>query len=1199
MIESTRSRHHGQSSGAHSGQRPAPARRFRSAAAWVRALTLGMPGFWMVLLLGTSWTTSGADRAEQARVLEVRGTVEFLQAGSSTWYLVATNQRLYQGDSLRTGPRSAASLMLTNRTIAPVPALTTLKFKEQPGNLAIEVLKGLLYLFHRGGERDFEVTGGGVTAAVRGTEFAFERLDDGSVRTTLFEGRVDLTDSTGGRLELAAGDVAIAPPGSRAARTATVPLGDWTAVQWALNYPVILDAKELGWTPGSGPDPEIAASWSAFGAGDLPRALASYPEGRVPRSDPERVFLAALLISVGSVAEAEALLLAVTEQGAPLDLAAAHRRLIEWVRRGVEPLEGWPLESGSTALLAESYVLQGAARLVDARDAARRAVERSPEFGWAWIRLAEMEFTLEDRRAAEAALERGLDLLPGNAGGLALKGFLLAARNRVAEAEAVFESALETDGRLGTAWLGRGLTRIRRGSAVSGREDLLVAAAIEPQRSLYRSYLGKALGSPSGFAVPALEEQARNELSLAARLDPGDPTPWLYSALLNQQENRLNDAIEDLGRSMDRNENRAIHRSRRGLDQDRAVRGANLANVFADVGFQDLGIREATRAVNADYGNAAAHLFLANSYDALRDPRQINLRYETPWFSEFLLANLLAPVGAGSLSQTVAQNEYSRLFERDRLGIVNRTTWTGNGDWLEQAAQFGQLGNLAYALEGFYRSERGQRLNNEYDERSLSFTAKVQAGPADSLFLRATISETEAGDVLQRYDPASAIPGLRLEEQQEPVAQVGWNHEWRPGVHTLVLVSPWNANQSLVNPSNSVPWVLRNASGDVELGQASVVPLDSYDSRLTGVSAEIQQLWSLDRHGVIAGLRYQHGGFDTTARLDVDDFAADAPTDSAVDEALERVSVYAYDQWLVARGVLVSAGVSYDRLTQPRNFRTAPLSPGDETMERWLPKVGVTVTPWKGGTLRTAWARSLGGVSFDQSVRLEPVQVAGFTQVARGVIPESVMGSVAGQDMDILGLAWDQVLATRTWLTLSAERITSDASRGIGGFLYGQGGFEGTTAFRQDLDFEERSVALVVGQLVGRDLAFTLRYRLAEAELSTESPGLPAEAGASRDERSVLGQLTLGARYQLPVGFFGSWESTWTDQSNHGDAAWMAGDSFWRHDVWVGWRFLQRRAEVSVGVLNLTDEDYRLYPLNYYGETYRERTVAVTGRFAF
>jgi len=33
--------------------------------------------------------------------------------------------------------------------------------------------------------------------------------------------------------------------------------------------------------------------------------------------------------------------------------------------------------------------------------------------------------------------------------------------------------------------------------------------------------------------------------------------------------------------------------------------------------------------------------------------------------------------------------------------------------------------------------------------------------------------------------------------------------------------------------------------------------------------------------------------------------------------------------------------------------------------------------------------------------------------------------------------------------------------------------------------------------------------------------------------------------------------------------------------------------------LNLTDEDYRLYPLNYFGETYRERTAAVTGRFAF
>jgi hypothetical protein len=103
-----------------------------------------------------------------------------------------------------------------------------------------------------------------------------------------------------------------------------------------------------------------------------------------------------------------------------------------------------------------------------------------------------------------------------------------------------------------------------------------------------------------------------------------------------------------------------VYRSRFLLDQDRAVAGANLANVYRDAGLTDVSVREAGRAVNADYGNYSAHLFLANSFNELRDPKQINLRYETAWFTEYLVANLLAPVGAGTLSRSRSIRSYSR-----------------------------------------------------------------------------------------------------------------------------------------------------------------------------------------------------------------------------------------------------------------------------------------------------------------------------------------------------------------------------------------------------------------------------------------------------------------------------------------------------------------------------------------------------------
>ena len=119
--------------------------------------------------------------------------------------------------------------------------------------------------------------------------------------------------------------------------------------------------------------------------------------------------------------------------------------------------------------------------------------------------------------------------------------------------------------------------------------------------------------------------------------------------------------------------------------------------------------------MSEDYANYSAHLFLANSYDQLRDPNRINLRYETPAVSEYLIANLLAPVGAGTLSQTLSQQEYSKLFERDRLGIVSSTEYLSRGAWEQNGAQSGTFGKSSYAFEAFYRSDPGQRPNNDFE----------------------------------------------------------------------------------------------------------------------------------------------------------------------------------------------------------------------------------------------------------------------------------------------------------------------------------------------------------------------------------------------------------------------------------------------------------------------------------------------------
>ena len=176
----------------------------------------------------------------------------------------------------------------------------------------------------------------------------------------------------------------------------------------------------------------------------------------------------------------------------------------------------------------------------------------------------------------------------------------------------------------------------------------------------------------------------------------------------------------------------------------------------------EVSAREAAEAVNDDYANYSSHLFLANSYDALRDPKRVNLRYETPWMSELLVADLLAPVGAVSLSQNVSDLESVRLFGGNRVGLFSETEYYGNGDWVQNASEYGNYGNSGFALDQYYRSENGYRPNNDLDDLGLSAKFKQQLTPQDSLFLQIDYSDFHSGDVLQYYNQKAASQTLRI-----------------------------------------------------------------------------------------------------------------------------------------------------------------------------------------------------------------------------------------------------------------------------------------------------------------------------------------------------------------------------------------------------------------------------------------------------
>ena len=71
---------------------------------------------------------------------------------------------------------------------------------------------------------------------------------------------------------------------------------------------------------------------------------------------------------------------------------------------------------------------------------------------------------------------------------------------------------------------------------------------------------------------------------------------------------------------------------------------------------------------------------------------------------------------------------------------------------------------------------------------------------------------------------------------------------------------------------------------------------------------------------------------------------------------------------------------------------------------------------------------------------------------------------------------------------------------------------------------------------------------------------------------------------------FSTFEVNWYQQNNSGFSPAEPGDDFWQINVSAGYRFWHRRAEVSAGLLNITDQNYQLEPLNLYNEMARSRT---------
>ena len=392
-----------------------------------------------------------------------------------------------------------------------------------------------------------------------------------------------------GELLVASGDAAVALAGAAPRREIVARPRD--AVAWALYYPPMLaPLAERRGRAGALP-PGLQRALERVAANDYAGAIAALDAVPAAARDARYyTYRAGVLLNVGRVDEAEAAL----ARALALEPAAAEALAQRAVLAGrAEPARGGAggRQAGGRAepgfgAGADRAVLRAAGGL-RARGGARGAARGGRAqpgrcAGLGAPRRARAVVRRAARRAGRGRAGGGAGARPRpHADGAGLRrADPDRHRSRPRRRSSARSSSTPPSRSPASA---SGLAKIRAGDLEAGRRELEIAAALDPNNSLLRSYLGKAYFEERRGPLDA------EQFQIAKELDPNDPTPWFYDAIRLQTENRPVEALRDLETSIALNDNRALYRSRLLLDEDRAARGVSLARIYDDLGFEQVG----------------------------------------------------------------------------------------------------------------------------------------------------------------------------------------------------------------------------------------------------------------------------------------------------------------------------------------------------------------------------------------------------------------------------------------------------------------------------------------------------------------------------------------------------------------------------------------------------------------------------------
>ncbi len=1099
----------------------------RAVAKW----TISLSG---LLLAGLTPAYAGGCEQPVGRLVSLQGVVEAHAVAETLWHAVQLNTTFCQGDTIRTAARSRAAVVLATETIVRLDQLTTLTLSgltEKPTSW-MDLLTGAAHFITRT-PRALQIKTPYVNAAVEGTEFVV-RVDQKHGSVTVLEGRV-LAENAEGAVRMVSGQSAVA----NAAQPPVLRLGvrPDDAVQWSIYYPPLYDAKALS---GSADWNEAARrSADAYLAGDMAGAFAAIealPDGITDARFYN--YRAGLLLAVGRLDQAQADIARSLNLAADNAHAEALQSVVALARNDKSTALSLARKANAhdgesvPAWIALSYAQQAAFDLDAAIASMQQALSRDPGNVLALARLSELWLSLGDLARAVDTANRAVAINPNIARTQTVLGFAYLTQIKTTEARQAFEKSISLDSADPLPRLGLGLALIRTGQLEAGRRDIEIAAALDPNNSLLRSYLGKA------YYEEKRDRLVGPQLAMAKGLDPKDPTPWFYDAIRLQTENRPVEALNDLQKSIELNDNRAVYRSRLLLDEDLAARSASLGRIYNDLGFQQLALVQGWRSIDSDPSDYSGHRLLADNYAALP-------RHEIARVSELLKAQLLQPVNITPIQPQLAEtslagaegsgpvasgyNEYNPLFTRDRTALqldgVTGSNNTRGGDVIVS----GLYSGFSYSLGRFNYKSDGFRANNDQDQEISDAFVQAALSPDVSVQAEWRRRTVDNGDLALNFDPNN-FSLLNRRNLRQDTDRFGLHYA--PSHQSDVLVS----------------WIAANQDASVR----SVTPPVTIDEQTTnnGHQAEAQYLWRGARVNLTAGLGSYDIKVDTHFAYDwsaLPPFFTPCPSpplsvpcSDQQNRRRQHDMAYLYSNITYSQALIWTVGASYDALKD-----------GALNLHEVNPKLGLQWSVAPDTQLRFAYLETVKR-SLQVNQTIEPTQVAGFNQF---------FDEDNGTRAKLRGLGLDSVL-----------------SRGL------YGGIEGTrrTAivpqFNSNLvDFAEDAQRTYRGYLYWTPV---LNWTFSAEVRSELIENRSHPTGPSSIDTIAL---PLAVRYFSPGGFFGRLAATHVRQivDQLSISPIEATTDFFVVDAGVGYRFPRRHGTLSLEVRNLFDRTFSYQDLSF------------------